>query len=240
VTTYKDKYIWEVGEDFVLADFKDLSLYMAGAFTPKDPAYRNVILTGRTFLQEAEDRRGIANQIFVKLADRSFAGQVKSEIEKMDFPIKIHVESAQEAMDQAMDDLNDMLVYATYVILFTSLVILVCIANTISMSTFDRTQEIGVLRALGFERPRVLKLVLFESAALGLIGGGLGCLAAFFMLAVDNQDVAVRGYTIPLQLRPELMAAGIGASLVVGLIGGLLPAYRASRLKIVDSLRKAE
>ncbi|MBU0756236.1 MAG: ABC transporter permease [Planctomycetes bacterium] len=240
MTTYKDKYIWEAGKDFVMADFHNLSLYMAGVFTPKDPAYRNVILTGRTFLQEVEDRRGIANQIFVKLDDRTFADAAKTQIEGLNFPVKIHVESAQEAMDQAMDDLNDMLRYAAYVILFASLVILICIANTISMSTFDRTQEFGILRALGFERPRVMKLVLLESVFLGLMGGALGCVAAFLMLSLGHQDLAVRGFTIPLKLRPELLGAGIGVSLLVGLLGGLLPAIRASRMRIVESLRKAD
>jgi len=240
VTTFKDKYIWEVGKDFVMADFEGLSLHMAGVFTPKDPTYRNVILTDLTFLQEVDGKRGIANQIFVKLDNRLNADRAKAEIEAMDFPIKVHVEPAQEALDQAMDDLNDMLRYAAYVILFTALVILLCIANTISMSTYDRGQEIGVLRALGFERGRLLKLVLMESAALGVIGGLVGCTAAFLMLALGDQQLAVRGFTIPIRLRPELLAAGVGASLVVGLLGGVLPAMRASRLPIVESLRKAD
>jgi putative ABC transport system permease protein len=229
-----------VGKEFVMADFDDLSLYMAGVFKPKDPAYKNVILTGRVFLQEVEDRRGMANQIFVKLKDRKLADQSESAIEAIDFPVEIHVEAGQEALDQAMDDMNDMLRYASYVILFTSLVILICIANTISMSTYDRSQEIGVLRSLGFERSRVLKIILFESAALGVIGGALGCVVAYLVLTFGNQSFSMRGFTIPLEMRPELLVLGLGASLVVGIVGGILPSIRASRLKIVESLRKAE
>jgi putative ABC transport system permease protein len=240
VTTFKDTYIWEVGKDFVMADFENLSLYMAGVFTPKDPSYRNVILTGRTFLQEVDDRRGMANQIFIKLDNRSYADEAKTAAEALDFPIKIHVEPAQEALDQAIDDLNDMLRYASYVILFTSFIILICLANTISMSTYDRAQEIGILRSIGFERPRVLGLILVESAALGLIGGALGCLAAYLTLTMGNQSFSIRGYTIPLEMRPVLLSVGLGASLIVGIVGGFLPAIKASRAKIVESLRKAE
>ena len=161
-------------------------------------------------------------------------------VESLDFPVKIHVEKAQEALDQAIDDLNDMLLYASYVILFTSLVILVCLANTISMSTQDRTQEIGILRSIGFERGRIVKLILAESALLGLVGGALGCLGAYLMLSLGNQSISMRGFTVPLVMRPELLGVGIGISLVVGMIGGLLPAIRASRLNIVEALRKVD
>jgi len=162
------------------------------------------------------------------------------EIEELSFPVDVHVEPAQEAKDQAIKDFNDVLTYASYVILFASLVILICIANTISMSTYDRAQEIGVLRSLGFERSRILKLILMESGMIGLIGGVMGCIAAYLILHFGNQSFAAMGVTVPLKLRPELLGVGIGASLLVGLIGGIMPAIKASRMKIVESLRKAD
>ncbi len=240
VTIFRDRYIWEVGKDFVMADFNELSLYMAGVFTPKDPTLRTVILTDRAFLQEVDDKRGIGNQIYVKLDNRKNGQVASAAIEGLNFPVKIHVEPAQDALDKAIDDLNDMLVYATYVIAFTGLVILICLANTISMSTYDRAQEIGVLRSLGFERGKVLQIILAESALLGLVGGALGCLGAYLVLHLGNQQFSVRGFTVPLVMRPELLGVGIGASLLVGLIGGFLPAMRASRLNIVESLRKVD
>lgn len=240
MTTFRDKYIWEVGKEFVMADFEGMSLYMAGTFTPKDPTYRNVILSGRVFLQEVEEKRGVANQIFIKLDNRLHAKEAMGTLENMSFPVKIHAEPAKEAQDQAMDDLNDMLRYAIWVILFTSLVILVCIANTISMATYDRVQEIGILRSLGFERFRILWLILGESAVLGFIGGAVGCVAAYMVLEFGNQQFNVRGMTIPLQLRPALLSVGIGMSIVIGIVGGIIPAFRASRTKIVEALRKAE
>lgn len=241
VTTFKDRYIWEVGKDFVMADFDNLSLHMAGVFTPRDPTYKSVILTDRIFLQEVEERRGMANQVFVKLDDREHAKAAISAINGMkDYPKDIRAEPAQMALDQAIDDLNDMLRYAGYVILFTSLVILLCIANTISMSVRDRIQEIGTLRSIGFGKPRVMNLVMAESVLLSLLGGTLGCLAAFIAVNVTDQSFAMRGYTIPIAVRPILLGTGIGASLIVGLVGGLLPAYGASRLDIVESLKRAD
>jgi len=223
-----------------MADFDDLSLFMAGVFTPREPAYRNIIITDRVFLQEADGKRGVANQIFVSIDDRENTEAVLSAIAAIDFPVNVHAEPLRVALDHAIDDLNDMLRYAGYVIAFASLVILLCIANTISMSTHDRTQEIGVLRSLGFERSRIMKLVLSESIALSFLGGALGCITVFLILSFSGQTIAVRGFTVPLFMSPSILAIGIAASFAVGLAGGFLPALRASRIDIVKSLRNVD
>jgi len=240
VTRFRDRYVWEEGAEFAMADFDGLTLYMAGVFTPRDPAYRNVILADRVFLQEVDEQRGVSHQIFVRIDDRDFAGTVCSAIDGLDFPVALHTEPAQVALDQAIDDLNDMLRYAGYVIVFTALVILLCIANTISMSTYDRSQEIGILRSLGFERSRIMRLVLAESVMLSVLGGVLGCAAAYLMLTLTQQQLSLRGQTIPLVMRPVLLALAVGASFLVGLAGGFLPALNAARLNIVKSLRNVE
>ena len=240
VTKYRDQYIWKENGEFAMADFEGLSLFMAGVFTPRDPALRNVILADRVFLQDVDGSRGVSHQIYVKVEDRDEAESVCTAIDALDFPIKTHTEPAQVALDQALDDLNDMLKYAGYVIVFSALVIFLCIANTISMSTYDRTQEIGILRAMGFEQPRVLRLVLAESVLLSLLGGALGCLSAFGLVTFSDQQLALRGFSIPIEMRPVIVALGIGASLVVGFAGGLIPAFNASRLNFVKSLRNVE
>ena len=240
VTTFKDKYIWEVGKEYIMADFMENSLYMAGTFTPKDPSLRNVIIAHRDYLQEIDGKQGQSSQIFVLMEDREYMKEAINGIEALDFPVAIRVESAQEAMDQAIVDLNDMLWLASYVILITSLVILIGIANTISMSTYDRSHELGVLRSIGFDKWGVLRLVMFEAGLLGLLGGALGCLVAFLVLHFGAQKILVMTVEVPIEMRPMVLGVGVGISLLVGLLGGLLPALRASRLKIVDSMRRAE
>ena len=240
VGKYRDKYVWVEGMEFAMADFQGLSLFMAGVFTPRNPSYRNVILVDRAFLQEVDDKRGIAHQFFVKIDHRDSASKVAAAIDEMDFPVDLNAEPAQAALDQALDDLDDLLRYAGYVVVFTALTIFICITNSVGMSTYDRTQEIGVLRSLGFERPRVRNLVLLESILLSLIGGIVGCGAAYILLMFSPQDVSIRGVTVPIIMRPVMLGLGIAASLVVGVVGGLLPAIKASRLDIVASLRNVE
>ena len=223
-----------------MADFNNLSLYMAGVFTPRDPSYRSVILTDRVFLQEVDNERGVSNHILAKLDDSNYIFGAVEAIKGMQFPVPVQAASAQIALDQAIDDLNDMLRYAGYVILVMGFLMVVCLANTISMSTHDRTQEMGVLRSLGFERFQVMGVVVAEAVLLSLAGGALGCIGAFALLTATNQQIAFRGFTIMLEMRVGLLAAGLGAAMLLGMIGGIVPALRVARLPIVQALRRAE
>jgi putative ABC transport system permease protein len=109
------------------------------------------------------------------------------------------------------------------------------IANTMVMSVFERTKEIGILRALGWKSWQVLALIQMEAAALGLGGGLTGILVgwgALRVLATLPQTASVVTSTIGW----PLLAEALGIALLAGLIAGLLPAWRASRLAPVDAL----
>jgi putative ABC transport system permease protein len=117
-------------------------------------------------------------------------------------------------------------------VVFTTL--LVC-ANTMAMSIRERTREVAVLRTLGFTRESILKLLLSESIAVSLIGGAVGILLA----TVITLFLARPGIALPVSLHMKWTTAVV-VMLVAGLVGlvsGLIPSYRASKLGIVDALR---
>ena len=108
--------------------------------------------------------------------------------------------------------------------------------NTLWMSVFERTHEIGVLRSLGWRRRQVLGMIVKESLVLGVVGGlcgiplglGLGSLVG----AAGIWGGAVEPlYTLPLFVR------AVAVALVAGTTGGLYPAWRATRLRPVEALR---
>ena len=104
------------------------------------------------------------------------------------------------------------------------------------MSVFERTKEIGILRALGWRRWRVMRLILTESAILGLVGGVLGVFggwSALHLLASLRVTANIAQPSIPLRHSVE----ALGAALVIGLAAGFLPAYRGARLSPVEALR---
>jgi ABC-type lipoprotein release transport system permease subunit len=113
---------------------------------------------------------------------------------------------------------------------------------TMYAAVANRTAEIGTLRALGYGRSGILILFLLESLALSLIGGAVGLFCASFMqfLTVSTlnwQSFAELAFTF--KLTPAIAAATLLFAAVMGIVGGVLPALRAARMKIVDALRAA-
>jgi ABC-type antimicrobial peptide transport system permease subunit len=105
-----------------------------------------------------------------------------------------------------------------------------------------RTREIGTLRALGFRRRSILLSFLIESALLSLAGAAVAALPALFLqrltFSTTNFDTFT-DVTWHFRMSPVIFAQGFGFALLMGLLGGLLPAARAARLPIVGALRKA-
>jgi ABC-type lipoprotein release transport system permease subunit len=112
----------------------------------------------------------------------------------------------------------------------------IVMANTLYMSVFERTREIGLLRSLGWRRRRVLFLILGESLTLSLLGGltgiGLGVLAVF---ALDRSSSTLSMFGS--HLTPGLFVRAVVTVVVLGLVGGVYPAWWASRLLPVEALR---
>lgn len=104
-----------------------------------------------------------------------------------------------------------------------------------AQSIRERTSELAVLKTLGFQDGLVLTLVLLESCAIALLGGGVGLLAAWFLIA---QGDPTGGMLPAFYLPARDLVLGVVLLVVLGLATGLLPAMQAQRLKIVNALRR--
>jgi putative ABC transport system permease protein len=110
-------------------------------------------------------------------------------------------------------------------------------ANTMAMSVRSRTREVAVLKTLGFTRQRVLSMFISESVAVALSGGLMGVFVARFVIAWLTHRFI--GLGIPLDMKVNVITASIALAVagILGIVSGYLPAYRASRMNIVDALR---
>ena len=111
---------------------------------------------------------------------------------------------------------------------------------TMYSAVANRVGEIGTLRALGFRRRSILAAFLAESLLLGFLGGALGLLFASFMQLITVSTVNFQTFSelaFKFTLTPPIILQSMVFSLAMGLVGGVLPALRASRMKIVEALR---
>jgi putative ABC transport system permease protein len=116
--------------------------------------------------------------------------------------------------------------------------ILLVAANTMVMAIRERTREIGVLKTLGFSDGTIFRLVVTEAAAITLLAGILGALLA--KLALEGGEVTLGGFLPPMTVYWGTIAAGIAIAALLGAVSGLIPAWQASRLRIVDALRRVD
>ena len=108
--------------------------------------------------------------------------------------------------------------------------------NTMAMSVRERTTEIAVMRTLGFPSGTIFLLVAGEGLMMALAGGLVGALLA---RVVVNPDLLQMGAFIPaFGVNNTNLVMGLALSAVIGAIAGLIPATMASRLRIVDALRR--
>jgi putative ABC transport system permease protein len=113
---------------------------------------------------------------------------------------------------------------------------------TMYTAVSTRSREIATLRALGFNTTSVVISVLAESIALGAIGGAIGGIAAY--IGFNGYQTSTMNFqtfsqvAFAFRVTPELLTTGLVYALLMGLIGGLLPAIRAARLPIPSALRE--
>lgn len=116
----------------------------------------------------------------------------------------------------------------------TLFILLLVVANTMAQSIRERTNELAVLKTLGFPDGLVLGLVLAESLVLSLIGGSIGLLLAWMFAKGGDPTYMLPAFFLPARD----IVIGVGLIVMLGVLAGLLPALQARRLRIVDALRK--
>ena len=114
--------------------------------------------------------------------------------------------------------------------------------NTMYTAVARREREIGVLRVLGFSRGNILGSFVIESALLGLAGGIAGVVLAFVVAwstGLNSRLLSVGSTFFSYRPTPAAIIAGLAAAGIIGVVGGLAPAWRAARIGVIDSLRDA-
>ncbi len=187
-------------------------------------------------------RRPVFSSMVFKLNDRSGFDALKQRLES---DPRLTVEAKRETVFYAEQSevLSNFIGYLglTLSVIF-SVGATIGAMITMYASVANRTAEIGTLRALGFRARSVLAVFLLEALLLGLIGGAIGLTLASFMQFLTISTMNWQSFAelaFSFTLNPTIIAQSLAFALFMGLVGGFLPALRASRLNIVDALRAA-
>ena len=169
----------------------------------------------------------------VSVRDPSQAEALVQEINDR-FP-EVHSALTGEFVDQMPDIRNAEIMINTISVLAIAVGGL-GVLNTMLMAVMERTRELGILRALGWPARAVLGLILREAVLIGLLGGVAGTLIAFALTALMGAAPMV-GEAFEPRWEWDVFVRAFLVALVLGLAGGLYPAYRATRLQPVEALR---
>jgi putative ABC transport system permease protein len=145
------------------------------------------------------------------------------------------VETRDEFRNRRLSQLNRPL-HILYALLGLSvLVSMFGVINTIVLSVFERTREIGMLRAVGMTRRQVRRMVRHESVVTALIGATLGMAVGIFLAALTS--TALSKYGVVFALPYKSLAAFVVVAILAGVLAAILPARRASRLNVLAALQ---
>ena len=185
-------------------------------------------------------RRQSYSSVVVNLRDRAsydvFAEAVKQQP-------RLNVDIRRESLfyaDQSEKMTNFIDILGNTITIIFSVGAVIGAMITMYSSVANRTREIGTLRALGFQRSNIVSAFLQEAMLLGFIAGVFGLIGASFMQLVEISTTNIQTFSevvFKLILTPAIVLQVMLFSLFMGVLGGVLPAIRASRLEIVDALR---
>jgi putative ABC transport system permease protein len=214
---------------------------IVGVFEDAGSVAQGEIWTDATVLQNAYNRGTSFQSTRVQLASAGAMTVFKRALEA-DPRLTVRVFSEREFYQEQSRLLTTLIDgVGTSIALLMGLGAIFGALNTMYSTVAARTREIATLRALGFGATPVIASVLVEALALGLAGGLVGCVAAYFgfngMQASTMNWNSFSQITFAFTVTPRLLAQGLGYALLLALVGGLLPAIRAARLPIVSGLR---
>ena len=171
------------------------------------------------------------NSVLVKCDSTDSVASVKDAIDAMGYGTS----SLQDSLEQAEQQMAQIQYLLGAIGGVSLLVAAIGIMNTMMMSIYERTREIGIIKVLGCRMDNIAELFLTEAAFIGLIGGALGLGISYGLAAIINRFIGSSGFNalIPLWL-------ALGAlifSIAVALVSGLYPAIRAMRLSPLTAIR---
>jgi putative ABC transport system permease protein len=214
---------------------------VVGVFTSEGSGFESEIWGDVSVMSGPLRRQGVFQALVVRLLDPATFDAFKKTYEE-DPQVQVTITRERKFYeDQAGPTASALMGLAVFVSVVMGIGAVFGAMNTMYAIVAARTREIGTLRALGFSRRSILLAFVMESVVLAFIGGLLGCVLALPANGVTSATSGANFSELAFAFRitPSALATGLIFAMVMGLVGGLLPAFRAARLPIASALRAA-
>lgn len=261
--TKADTFSVVVGGNVISSTFKDSGIALNSKIIIGGTSFRvvGILKEGSNIYMPIDTARAVIenyagttkfDSITVKVKDVSLLDTTISDITKklmlqrgilkeadVDFSIRSQ-KAMQETMQQTM---STMTLFLGAIAVISLIVGAIGIANTMFTSVLEKTRDIGIMKAIGTKNRDIMLIFLMNSGLIGLTGGLGGIILGWFgsgfisSLAGTGVGGGPMGFLRGATVTPELIIYSLLAAVLIGMIAGAIPAWRASRLKPVDALR---
>jgi putative ABC transport system permease protein len=204
------------------------------------PVQKSAIWLQMPYFQESIGNFGRSDMIWLKVAKTDDMPRISQEIDALfrnsNDPTETYTE--KEFTRQFVSMMGNVKVLFMSVSISSIAMIVLLAAITMSMSARERVTEVAVLKAIGFQPRLILTLMLTEFASLTLLGGLIGIGGAVLFYRSVDAGAATQGLLENFRIDPQTTTICVVLAALVGIIAGGLPSIRASRLTVVDGLRR--
>jgi putative ABC transport system permease protein len=208
---------------------------VAGEFDSKLGVFGDVLVTQAVMARDFRQTQDLID--FVELEEGADAEQVQALLTKgveLAFPVA-EVLNQQELKESREEQINQLVMLVIALLVFAILISLFGIANTLALSIHERVRELGMLRAIGMSRRQVRTMIRYEAVITALIGAILGMVLGIVFATLIAQPLKDEGFTLSYPVGTLALLLVLAA--LAGVLAAILPARRASRLDVLESLQ---
>ena len=234
-----------------LASWQPSSFLFGGEFSPSKPSdtKKSAISSGnllidlvrsadRTIKRFGEPESGEAApsvEETIAAEEPTIITMEDNELTNVEELVPLEIRSAADWAERFDEFSSDLDIFLTIMTSISLTIAVLSIINTMLMSVSERIIEFGILKANGWSRSDVMKLIAYESASLGVAGGVCGASAGWLLTQIINWQWPEH---IRLLASPELLAFSVVFAAILGILGGIYPALWATRMMPMDAIRR--
>lgn len=218
-----------IGDNFTFLghDFKITGIYETGSIMTDNGVYVSL-----DTLQNISDTDKVSS-ILVKTSESTNDTIVSNEIKDKNNNLST---LTSEEMSSILDDVTGILNTASLAISGLAIIVGgIGVINTMVMTVYERTKEIGVLKSIGWKSKKVLVMIMGETLVLTTLSGIIGSIFGILIAEIGVRLIGTDGFS--LVYTPGTFILAFGITIIVGIIGGVYPAYKASKLAPTEALR---